>query len=186
MKVCGQAVFREAAPEWVPAYGQALREGFRRGIQACASTDQILQIESDPGGWLDAQTTGGREIVLPNGDKIKTVPSSLYWLFVEGRMMGEASLRHELNHVLMTAGGHIGYGIHPEFQGRGYAKTLLRLTLAEAQERGLAKVLITADVDNIASWKVIEACGGALEDIAEDTYLRHGGGVMLKRYWIEL
>jgi predicted acetyltransferase len=40
---------------------------------------------------------------------------------------------------------------------------MLRLALLKAKELGITRALIVADEDNIASRKVIEACGGQFE-----------------------
>jgi predicted acetyltransferase len=62
-------------------------------------------------------------------------------------------------------GGHIGYDVPPQHRRRGHATAMLRgiLPLA-ASGLGLERVLITCDPDNVASRKVIEACGDVLED----------------------
>jgi predicted acetyltransferase len=53
---------------------------------------------------------------------------------------------------------------------------MLRLALPVARTLGITRVLLTCDVGNVASRKVIEANGGRIEDERR--------GVL--RYWIEL
>ncbi len=99
------------------------------------------------------------------------------------RLLGTLQLRHTLNDYLEYEGGHFGYCIRPTERGKGYAKTLLRLALAEARQLGLARVLVTCTTTNAASAAVIRACGGVLED--ERVSRRHPGEIV-QRYWIAL
>ena len=52
----------------------------------------------------------------------------------QGEYVGIFNLRHELNDALMEGAGHIGYGIAPEWRGRGYATEGLRLLLIKARD----------------------------------------------------
>ena len=61
----------------------------------------------------------------------------------------------------------------------------MKLGLIKAKEMGLTKVaLVTCDVDNIASAKIIEKNGGVLENIIENNI--DGTKILTKRYWIDL
>ena len=62
--------------------------------------------------------------------------------------------------------GHIGYRIEPEWRGRGYAAKACKLLLPLLEELQLESVVITTDVDNIASRKTCEKLGCHLERIA--------------------
>lgn len=95
------------------------------------------------------------------------VPSTLYWLYIDGAPVGYGKLRHCLNGHLRKIGGHIGYVIRPAARGKGYAKLLLRLVLAKAKAIGIKDVLMTCMQENVASRKVIEANGGVLDRIAD-------------------
>ena len=97
---------------------------------------------------------------------------------VEGMLVGRSSIRHELNTYLKNYGGHIGYGVRPEFRGRGYAKEILRQSLGYIRRLGVSEVLVTCFDENVASARVIESCGGELENIVELD------GKALRRYWI--
>ena len=97
------------------------------------------------------------------------------------QIVGRVSIRHELNDFLLQKGGHIGYGVLPEYRLKGYASEILRQALIYCQDQlHLPKVLVTCDDDNIGSWKVIETNGGVLENKVDSV---HGS---TRRYWIKL
>lgn|SRR5487761_2069842 len=107
------------------------------------------------------------------------VPSTFLVAEVNGCIVGRVSIRHELNENLAAGGGHIGYGVRPAYRGRGYATEILRRALAIVRDLGVEKALITCDDQNIGSRKVIEKCGGVLENIVENDR-----GERLRRYRI--
>ena len=91
------------------------------------------------------------------------VPQTAYWLVEGDKALGWLSLRHYLNKNLRRIGGHIGYEISPKFRGKGYGNEILRLGLLKAAQKGIKKVFITCDEDNIRSKKIIERNGGVQE-----------------------
>ncbi|MEL7977497.1 GNAT family N-acetyltransferase [Isoptericola sp. F-RaC21] len=99
---------------------------------------------------------------------------------VDGVPVGRVSVRHELTDYLREIGGHVGYAVAPEHRRRGHATAMLRESVALLAAGGVARVLVTCDVDNAASAAVIEACGGVLEDV------RTRGGETKRRYWIDV
>jgi predicted acetyltransferase len=76
--------------------------------------------------------------------------------------------------------GHIGYGIRPSARRRGLATWAVGRMLDEARMLGLDRVLAVCAVDNFASVKTIERCGGVFEGIRDTKF----GSA--RRYWIEL
>jgi predicted acetyltransferase len=92
------------------------------------------------------------------------------------------NLRHTLNARLREFGGHIGYEIRPSARGRGHATQALHLALERAWDLGLERVLLTCDVVNLGSRRVIEKGGGVLE--GEFTVPGHAEPI--RRYWIPL
>jgi predicted acetyltransferase len=112
---------------------------------------------------------------LPEG----FVPATFLVAEIEGKIVGRTSIRHELNDYLLERGGHIGYGVRPEFRKQGIATQILVQSLELARDLGIARALITCDDDNIGSSKVIEKCGGVLENVIELE-----DGVKLRRYWV--
>ncbi|MGP4111669.1 GNAT family N-acetyltransferase [Streptomyces sp. 4N509B] len=108
------------------------------------------------------------------------VPTTILWWVDHGEdgasatYLGRLNIRHRLTPRLLDHGGLIGYDVRPSARRRGHATAMLRAALPLAYRLGLDPVLLTCDVDNVASRKVIEACGGVYEDQR---------GVKL-RYWI--
>ena len=90
------------------------------------------------------------------------VPSTFLVGVVNERLVGRVSVRHELNDFLRRKGGHIGYCVLPDYRGRGFATQLLKRGIDVARSYGNRELLITCDVDNLASERVIEKCGGVL------------------------
>lgn len=117
------------------------------------------------------------------GLKAGIVPETTFWL-VKGRsyFIGLSRLRPRLTPTLKHHGGHIGYAIRPAERRQGYATRLLKLTLDKARESGLQRVLLTCDTDNLASVRVIEKNGGALEN----QVVSNISGNLISRYWIAL
>ena len=64
--------------------------------------------------------------------------------------------------------------------GRGYGTLMLKLALEKAKARGLDKVLITCNDENLASARVMEKNGCVLENIINVE------GQTVRRYWRQL
>ncbi|MFC4035454.1 GNAT family N-acetyltransferase [Streptomyces polygonati] len=102
------------------------------------------------------------------------VPCTNLWWAEGDEMLGRIAIRHRLNDFLREYGGHIGYDMRPSARRRGHATAMLRAALAPTAALGIDEALITCDTTNVASRKVIEACGGVYEDTR--------GGKL--RYWV--
>ncbi len=109
------------------------------------------------------------------------VPMTFLVAEIDGRIVGRTSIRHELNDWLRARGGHIGYAVRPGARRRGYAGEILRQSLIIARSHGVRDALLTADVDNVASTRVIAAAGGRPDpDWPHDEL----DGRPITRYWI--
>ena len=92
------------------------------------------------------------------------VPATNLWL-IDGRdYLGRLAIRHRLTDRLRQAGGHISYDVRPSRRRRGHATTMLTAGLPIARGLGIRTALVTCDIDNVASRKVIEHNGGVLQD----------------------
>lgn len=102
------------------------------------------------------------------------VPVTELW-FVDGSAyLGTVVIRHRLTKELSLDGGHIGFHVIPSQRGHGYARRMLAQALRVAHQLGIDKVLLTCDVENAPSRRVIEANGGVLEGIDQ----------RVARYWL--
>jgi len=100
---------------------------------------------------------------------------------VEGdEYIGRLDIRHHLTEHLRQIGGHIGYGIRPSKRRQGYGRLILKLGLEKAKEMGIEKVLVTCDVTNVGSRKIIEANGGVMEN-----EIQVDGSPDKARFWIQ-
>ena len=119
-------------------------------------------------GGLDRYNENYEEWLIKIEDELKEeqpegiVPAKTYFLIRESdnKIIGMINIRLRLNEFLRTRGGHIGYSIRPTERGNGYNKINLYLGLKVLQEYGVEEAILTADVDNPASWKTMEALGG--------------------------
>lgn len=109
------------------------------------------------------------------------VPATFFFGFVGNEIVGRLSIRWELNDFLTKVGGHIGYAVIPKQQGKGYATEMLKQALAICRKKGLDKVLLTCDDDNLASIRTIERAHGKLENIYEGPEV----STPKRRYWVE-
>jgi predicted acetyltransferase len=100
---------------------------------------------------------------------------------VDGEIVGRASIRWELDDFLRTLGGHIGYAVRPAHRRQGHATEILRRSVEILRARGVRRILVTCDDDNLASARVIEAGGGVLESIVPHI---DPGEPPRRRYWI--
>lgn len=100
------------------------------------------------------------------------VPSTMLWLVDGPAFLGRISIRHRLTPALRRLGGHIGYEVRPSARRRGHATAMLRAALPVAAGLGISSALLTCDVGNIASRRVIAAAGGVLHE-EEGTIARY-------------
>lgn len=118
--------------------------------------------DTDYKEWLTIMTNEKNGINIKEG----RVPSTIYFLMNNNRIIGHVSIRHNINNNFLSLyGGHIGYGIRPSKRRKGYATLLLKLALEKCNDLGIDKVMVTCREDNIASSKTIEKNHGILKEI---------------------
>ncbi len=157
------AAFLDAHAEWGPGQHE---DGF-----GLAASDDV----GSPAGfaaWLTrladrAEPAGGRHGCLHR------------WIVEDGRVLGAIALRHGDDDYVRWA-GNVGYGIRPSARRRGLATWALARTLDEARAIGLDRLMIVCAVDNAASARTIERCGGVFDGIHD------AGPGPLRRYRVAL
>ncbi|HEX8345302.1 MAG TPA: GNAT family N-acetyltransferase [Actinoplanes sp.] len=157
--------WHEAHAEWGPGLHE---DGF--GLQP---SDQV----DSPAGfaaWLARLTD--------QADPAKTIDVGRHrctyrWIVESDRVLGGVALRDGTDDYVAWA-GHIGYGIRPSARRRGLATWAMSRILHEARALGLEQVLAVCAVDNAASVKTIERCGGVFEGIRDTAF----GSA--RRYWL--
>jgi len=151
-------------PEYVAALEQGWSHDNVNGIET--TKKELEKIKNDPAAFiklLDDREAKGGPITLPDGSTRPRLPSFHRWVW-DGEFCGSMKFRWQpgTSELPPHALGHIGYGIVPWKQNRGYATRALHLFLKEVKQSGLAYIEITADPDNIISQKVITSNGGVL------------------------
>lgn len=159
-----EEAFLKAQGTWDSNSGFMFAQGFQNGMKF-----------SDYIELLNANERGER---LPSG----YVPTTVLCAFVGSDLVGRLSIRHTLNDFLLKIGGHIGYGVVPSFRRKGYAKSMLALSLPIAKSLGINRALVTCDDNNIGSIKTIESCRGIFENKVEV----EEGKPLKRRYWIDI
>jgi predicted acetyltransferase len=112
------------------------------------------------------------------------VPSHMYFMIddeVKNEIIWIIQIRHSINHPnLIEDWWHIWYWIAPKYRRKWYWSKMLKLALHKFKELWLDidKALITCNLDNIGSAKVIENNGWIFERVTNSWEK--------KRYWISL
>ena len=145
----------------------------------------------DPGKLIDEDL----ELVLaenyPGNPVTGFVPAYKFKMRLAGqdKEIGRIDLRvGNTNHIVMY-GGHIGYGVIPEYRGRRYAARAFRLLLPLARRHGLKTLWITCNPDNLASRGTCDLAGARLVeivDLPEDTDMYQEGERQKCRYRLDL
>ncbi len=157
----------------VASYVDALQRGWSANNERpqAAAREERESIATDVDAFLalcDNPQGGGPPVNMLDGTQVERLPSMRRWLWDADGFAGTIQLRWQLGPSGPVAElppyclGHIGYGVVPWKQRRGYATRALALILPEALALGLPHVEITTDPSNTGSQKVIEANGGVL------------------------
>ena len=134
-------------------------------------------------GWTHAERVNrlsgwSRGEGLPDG----WVPCTTLFLEDAGRLLGLANIRHRLSEYLERHGGNVGYSVRPSERGKGHATRLLEASKEFARGLGIERILVTCSPENPASARVIEKCGGILED---EAYFEPANETV-RRFWVAL
>lgn len=161
--------FHDSFLQLVEEWGEGLMHGF-----SLEPEDDITTSEGFA-AWVRKLLA---EETVPR--KASYVTSTTRWIVEDDTVLGSVQLRHELNDFLAAIGGHIGYGIRPSARRRGLARFAMSGILDIARDRGLDRVMISCDVENVGSRRTIEGAGGVLQDVVPGL-----GGRPYRRYWID-
>ena len=140
------------------------------GLRDCERTEEWLQkveLFKDPN-------------TVPK-DKVQAT-QYIYVREQDQKVVGVLQIRHYLNELLATWGGHIGYSVAPSERRRGYATEMLALALQKCKELGISRVLITCFPENEGSRRTILKNGGVYESTVYIDEIKKE----VERYWIEL
>jgi len=171
--------------EMLPGYVDALERGWAadntRGAAGIA--EDLACIRADPEAFIARiydPEGAGPPITMPDGSRVPRLPGYRLWMW-DGDFCGSIGFRWQPGtadlppYVL----GHIGYGVVPWKQRRGYATRALAAMLDHARARGLPYVDLTTDSGNEASRKVMLANGAVFVERFTKT-AHHGGGESLR------
>jgi predicted acetyltransferase len=153
----------------LPCYIAALSSGWSPNTTRDVSAEQLAAIESDAAGFLARIATfKPGPTTNPDGSVFTMLPGHTWWIW-DGAFCGSINFRFQpdTEDLPPTVSGHVGYAVIPAKRGRGIATRALALVLPHAAAVGLKRVLVTCDVDNVGSHKVILANGGAPEKIMD-------------------
>ncbi len=159
----------------------AYEASYRRAVTEFAAEGRSDEAEALGHDTFDVFVARLRDLAdgagLPHG----YVAGSTLWLVEDGEFLGRIDIRHELTDALRRFGGHVGYLIRPSRRRQGYGTLALAFALDECRAGGLDRVLLTCDLDNLASRRIIERNAGTLEDVINVP----GRSVPTMRWWIE-
>jgi len=154
---------------YLPSYKAALARGWSPDSMRgeIVAREELARIAADAGAFVASlvdREAAGAPITLPDGTIAPRLPGYRRWMW-DGEFCGSIGFRWQPGTEALPPHclGHIGYGVVPWKQRRGYATQALREVLEEARTVGLRYVEITTDPDNVASRRVIEANGGVLD-----------------------
>ncbi len=165
--------YEKQAREYIQEFAE-----YGSSLHGVSSLDSFLEQKSYE-NWL--------EQLAKNSDASVKIPgrvNDVTFFYVEEEtddIIGMVNIRFGLNVSLFQEGGHVGYSIRPTQRGKGFATQMLQDALGFCRFIGLSKVLLICEKENVASARVIEKCGGVLENEVK----RGSDGVWLKRYWVE-
>ena len=103
--------------------------------------------------------------------------------------IGNIDLRIGDTKRLRMYGGHLAYGVYPDFRGRHYAARASRLLLPLARRHGMSELWITCNSNNVASRRTCELAGAIfveIVDLTEDIDIYQEGERQKCRYRIDL
>jgi predicted acetyltransferase len=145
----------------------------------------------DPGELVDGDLTLVLVEKSPANPAKGCVPAYHFEMRRTGRpeKIGNVDLRVGDTYRLRMYGGHLAYGVNPEFRGHHYAARACRLLFPLARLHGMKELWITCNPDNVASRRTCELAGAVFVetvDLPEDIDLYQEGERQKCRYRSDL
>ncbi|MFC3023163.1 GNAT family N-acetyltransferase [Vibrio zhugei] len=138
----------EANPDLAPILANYAKECLEAGIPRYSGVDQ------NPKAYLLGLIERSKATAeLTNG----YLPSTTYYCLANSKILGAIRVRKGTNAKVENVIGHIGYETRPSARGKGVASFLLAWVRDHVVTDA---VIVTCSMDNPASQKVIENCGG--------------------------
>ncbi len=106
-----------------------------------------------------------------------------------GNRVGEIHLRIGNTGHMRLYGGHIAYGVRPEYRGNHFAERAVRLVVPLAIRHGMVELWITCNPENTASRRTCELAGAefmGIVDLPPDTDMYQEGERRKCRYRLSL
>ncbi|EGR7955167.1 GNAT family N-acetyltransferase [Vibrio vulnificus] len=138
----------EASPDLAPMLASYAKECFDSGIP------KYENVELNPEAYLSGLVERSKATSeLPNG----YLPSTTYYCISNSEILGAIRVRTGTNANVENVIGHVGYETKPSVRGKGVVSFLLTWVRDHVITDS---VIVTCSIDNPASQKVIENCGG--------------------------
>jgi predicted acetyltransferase len=143
----------------------AVQRSFLAGERDACAQDGTSPAWLEPAEADFASFVAGRRVTRQRWG----VPTTELWYVSGTAYVGALMIRHRLTPELRREGGHIGYNVVPACRRRGHATAMLAAACTICRQRGMPELLLTCGEDNVASRRVIEANGGALDGVTGGT-----------------
>jgi predicted acetyltransferase len=123
----------------------------------------------DPGELRDESIVLQLVATHPADPARNWVPYYVFHIVSEekGQRAGEIHLRIGNTEHMRLYGGHVAYGVKPEYRGSHFAGRALRLLLPLARRHGLKELWVACNPDNIASRRTCEFAGAEFIEIVD-------------------
>lgn len=165
---------------YAASYLEARREGYTDSSIPMANQVQLgLEQLAEHLAGLNEPSRGTR---WADTQDAAPVPYAHLWMVSPpDNFVGRISIRYKLTAKLLRSGGHLGYEVRPGCRGQGLGHRALQLGVEHLAQYGIGAILLTCSDDNKGSIRIIEAGGGALEDVTNHPDIP---GKRIRRYWL--
>ncbi|MCD8562888.1 MAG: GNAT family N-acetyltransferase [Alphaproteobacteria bacterium] len=152
--------------EYKDSFIEALKEYQAEGTYTFLNIEDLRTNFDD---FIKKVNDGRRNLHRPFADWVEPVPETVLWFVKDNEYIGTFNIRHRLNWHLEKWGGHINFIIRPSMRGKGYGRKLLQKGMPFICYLGIDRALITLDPENKSAIKIVEHCGGVLDDKTPET-----------------